>query len=197
MLPLGRIAGHRGRHGELTVKVLGGDGSLWAGIARVWIGADDGKGGKLYEVESSRAYRDRLVLKLEGVDRAHDAEALRGQTVRARDEDAPRLPEDVYYVDRLIGMRARLEDGSELGRVVDLIRTGGADLLVIRTPPASPADSDEEEDERDSREVMIPLARQIVIEVSQAEGFITVRPPEGLLELNRPESPQGEDERSR
>jgi 16S rRNA processing protein RimM len=197
MLPLGRIAGHRGRDGELTVKVLGGDGSLWTGLPRVWIGAESGKSGRLYEVESSRAYRDRLVLKLEGVDCAEDAESLRGQAVKARDEDAPRLPEDVYYVDRLIGMRAELEDGGELGRVTDLIRTGGVDLLVVQRPSRSAAERDEEVDDRESREVMIPLARQIVIEVSEAEGRITVRPPEGLLELNRPERPERIDEQSR
>ena len=197
MLPLGRIAGHRGRDGELTVKVLGGDAALWDGIPRVWIGAETGKDGRLYKVESSRAYRDRLVLKLEGVNRADDAAALRGQSVKARDEDAPRLPDDVYYVDRLIGMQARLEDGSELGRVVDLIRTGGADLLVVRLPSEGPADDDEEVDDRESREVMIPLVKRIVIEVRQDEGRITVRPPEGLLELNRPERPASKDERSR
>jgi len=33
VLPLGQIAGHRGRGGELTVKVLGGDASLWTELA--------------------------------------------------------------------------------------------------------------------------------------------------------------------
>lgn len=180
MLPLGRISGHRGREGELTVKVLGGDGSLWTGLSRVWVGDEGDDEGAIYRVESSRAYRDRLVLKLEGVDGAGDAEALRGKRVKARDEDAPPLPEDAYYVDRLIGMQVRLENGDSLGRVIDLIRTGGADLLVV-------VDAEEEE-------VMIPLAKQIVIEVNDDEGWIAVRPPEGLLELNRPDRSASKDE---
>lgn len=179
-MPVGRVAGHRGRSGELTVIVFGGDAAHWTGLTTFWIGSQDGAEGRFFEVESSRAYRDRLVLKLEGVDDPGGAEALRGLRLMAREADAPRLPEGVYYTARLIGMEVRDESGRLIGRVKDVTSTGGADLLVIR------GGMDEENGTEERREILIPLAREIVIEVREDEGRMTVRPPQGLLELNQP-----------
>jgi 16S rRNA processing protein RimM len=176
---VGRVAGHRGRGGELTVLVFGGDAAHWVGLKRFWIGPKEGREGTFYDVQSSRAYRDRLVLKLEGVDDPGGAEALRGWRLMAREEDAPRLPEGVYYTAKLIGMEVRDEGGRILGRVADVTSAGGADLLVIRGAGQEMEESGEPE------EILIPLAKAIVIEVRENEGHMIVRPPEGLLELNR------------
>jgi len=161
--------------------VFGGDAEHWTGLEEVWIGLPDGADGEFRGIESSRAYRDRLVLKLEGVDDAGEAEALRGRRVMARTADAPRLPAGVYYFARLIGMEVRDEEGRRIGRVTHVASSGGADLLVIRREEA-------EEDAAEGEEILIPLAKEIVVEVREDEGRITVRPPEGLLELNRPGS---------
>ena len=69
MITLGRVAGHRGATGEITVKVAAGDAAIWAGLRRVLLETADGAMDE-YAIESSRAYRDRLVLKLCGVERA-------------------------------------------------------------------------------------------------------------------------------
>jgi len=176
------VAGHRGRAGELTVLVFGGDAEHWTGLVEVWVGRKDGTAGEFRRIESSRAYRDRLVLKLEGVDDAGAAEELRGRRVMARESDAPRLPDGVYYTAKLIGMEVRDESGRLIGRVTDVTSSGGADLLVIRE--SGPGKEGREE----GPEILIPLARDIVVEVREDEGRMTVRPPEGLLELNRPGS---------
>ena len=67
LLPLGRVSGHRGRTGELTVRIFRGEADHWSEVRRVWV--DTGKGeSSMFEVEQARAYRDRLVLKLAGVE---------------------------------------------------------------------------------------------------------------------------------
>jgi ribosomal 30S subunit maturation factor RimM len=78
------------------------------------------------------------------------------------------------------------EDGHFVGRVSDLMRTGGPDLLVVLPPGTEPAQRREgkEEQQKEPREILIPLARGIVLEVDDAGRRITIRPPEGLLELN-------------
>jgi ribosomal 30S subunit maturation factor RimM len=62
--------------------------------------------------------------------------------------------------------------------VIDVMPTGGKDVRVI----APPADGSEAKDE--DREILVPLAESIA-EVDEAERVIRIRPPEGLLELNR------------
>jgi 16S rRNA processing protein RimM len=156
---VGRVAGHRGRSGEITVKVLGGDAEFWTELSRVWIGSTEEGAGRLYRVEHSRAYRNRLVLKLEGVDGSTAAAELRGREAMVPAGEAPRLPDGVYYVDKLIGMWVRDDRGRELGRVEDVLRTGGADLLVVVAAAARG-------EEKDADEIMIPLVKGIVVEVN-------------------------------
>jgi 16S rRNA processing protein RimM len=171
MLPLGRVVGHRGLGGELTVRVFRGEAAHWTGLARIWIGETDGSGGKVYEIEASRAYRDRLVLKLEGVDGASSAAVLKGKRAKALDTDAPALPQGVYYSSRLPGMAVLDEDGRRIGSVTDVVPTGGADVLVV--------------DSNDGEEILIPFADDIVLEVDETENRMVVRMPDGLRDLNR------------
>lgn len=171
-LPVGRVLGHRGATGELTVRVGSGDGSDWTSIDEFWIGRGD-TAGRAYRVETSRAYNDRLVLKLRGIDDANTAAQLKGADVRAREDQAPELPEETYHAARLIGLRVELEDGVELGSVCEVQPTGGTDLLLVRPKDGSAED------------LMIPMAREIMIELDTAKGRIVVRPPDGLLQLNR------------
>jgi 16S rRNA processing protein RimM len=121
-----------------------------------------------FEVESSRAYADRLVLKLKGVDDARAAVELKGRIILAPQEAVPALPAGEYFVARLIGLEVRDESGCPMGRVTDVWETGGADLVVITAS--------------DGSEWMLPLAAELVVSISEEEGVMTVRPPKGLLE---------------
>lgn len=159
----------------MTVRVPSGDAAFWSELPRVWIAPESATDeGRFYEVEHGRAYRDRLVLKLAGLDDAGAAEQLRGRSVLAAEEDAPALDEGTHHAVRLVGMEVEDESGALLGRVIDVMPTGGVDLLVVAAVG-----------EPEGTETLIPLAREIVIEVSAERGRIRVRPPAGLLELNR------------
>lgn len=162
-LPIGRVAGHRGARGEITVRVVSGEAPRWVHLRRVLLDGDP------YEVEQSRAYGDRLVLKLRGVDGAGDAAALRGRQAAAPAEEVPILPEGRYWVSRLLGARVADETRGDLGTVEDVVETGGADLLLVR--------------EASGRERLVPLAREIVVGIDEKAGRIVVRLPEGLFEL--------------
>jgi 16S rRNA processing protein RimM len=170
-LVLGRVSGFRGNHGEVTVKVVSGDAARWEHLSRVVLqgqgpGAQAGPRG----VESARAYRDRLVLKLAGVDDASEAAALRGCDVLAEAEDVPPLPQDVYWVERLVGARVKDAALGDIGRVTDVVETGGVDLLVVK--------------DGDGVETLVPLVREFVTEIDEASGTILLALPDGLRGLN-------------
>lgn len=179
---MGRIAGHRGRGGEVTVHGCG-RAEAWLGVERVRVVREDR--GRDYAVESCRAYRDRLVLKLKGVDDANSAAGLRGHQVWVAREDAPELPDGVHYVAELVGMLVEDEEGRPLGRVEDMIMTGAADVLRV-VPLETAHDGVEEEDE-----LLIPLAGPFVRAIDREERRIVARVPRELRELNRPNRPSG------
>jgi 16S rRNA processing protein RimM len=174
-LELGRVLGHRGRGGEITIRILSGDAQRWTGLSGVLL--DDGSGGRArYDVDGARAYRDRLVLALRGIEDADRAAGLRGRTVWAPAEEVPDPGEGRYYFSRLVGLLVREESGETVGRVDDVLEASGNDLLVVR--------------DREGAEVLVPLVREIVVDVREEAGEITVRLPQGLRELNaRPGKP--------
>jgi len=177
-LTVGRVSGHRGRAGELTVRVTGGDGEAWRGLRSVWVRRAEQTGTR-YEVEQSRGYRDRLVLKLRGVDDANTAAGLRGCEVLVEEAEAPALADGEFYAGTLLGMDVMLEDGTRIGEVLDVAATGGADLLVVRVS------SDRDAGETRAEPILIPMAGEIVRSIDAERRRIVIRPPEGLLELNR------------
>ena len=110
------------------------------------------------------------MLKLAGVDDANQAAALRGRDVAALAEDVPELPDDVYWVERLVGARVMDSALGDIGRVMDVVETGGVDLLLVKNDAGV--------------ETLVPLSRPFVDDIDQAGGTIRVVLPEGLHGLN-------------
>lgn len=167
---IGRVGNFRGRDGELTVRVASGAADRWTGLRRVGLRFPVESGDEArFEVESARAYGDRLVLKLRGVDNATAAADLRGRFVVAPSEDVPELPRGTHYAARLVGLPVEDALTGPVGRIVDVLATGGADVLVVEA--------------QDGSEVLIPFAKEITVRVDAER--VVVRMPEGLLDLNR------------
>lgn len=167
-LSIGRVRGHRGTAGEITTVVASGKPERWLAIDSVLM--DDGSGGEPveYEVEGSRAYKDRLILKLKGVDEPRTAAGFKGWTVRVTADRIPALPEGEYYLDSLIGMTV-MEQDQVLGKVADIHEAGGTHVLVVGTDQGG--------------ELLVPLVKAIVKEVEQTGTVIRVVLPQGLKEL--------------
>jgi 16S rRNA processing protein RimM len=120
-------------------------------------------------VADCRWHREVLLLSFDGVATREDAESLRNTELLVEVADLPPLEEpDVFYDHQLVGLTARLPDGSVVGEVV-AVRHVGADLLVIARA--------------DRPEALVPFVSAMVPTVDLAGGYLVVDPPEGLLEL--------------
>ena len=164
---VGRIGRPHGVRGEVTVEVRTDDPDLRFAPGSVLLTDPAGRGP--LTVAGRRWHREVLLLALDGVDSREAAEELRNTELLVPLADLPALedPED-FYDHQLVGLLARLTDGTELGRVV-AVRHEGADLLVV--------------ERADGGEVLIPFVTAIVPTVDLAAGELVVDPPEGLLEL--------------
>lgn len=160
------------------MRGCGDDVERWLPVRRVWIGRE--ARGRFFKVEHSRTYRDRWVLKLAGVDDGDQAARLRGQDVLVAATDAPDLPDGVHYAAKLVGVKVIDESGNDLGRVEEVVMTGGTDLLRVR-----PSDRATEQERIEDEELLIPFAREFVEEFRGSEREIVVRLPPGLRGLNR------------
>ena len=164
---VGRLIRLRGSKGRLTAGLSGWPSPLAAG-QQVRLGSKD----RYRELRIAKVehYRDRAILELEGITSAQLAEPLVGSDILLQSKDLVDLPQGTYYIFRLVGLEVRAPGHGVLGSVANVVRTGGADLLIVRG--------------KDDREILIPFARAICRVVDLDSGFIEIDPPAGLLEID-------------
>ena len=113
LLRVARIGGAQGLKGEVTVRLYSDDPE-WRFEPDSVLYSQDGE--TEYIVEGSRTFKDRWILKLEGVDDRNAAEALNGVELYGEVDDAEDMLEaDEWYPKDLIGLEARLVEGNGLG----------------------------------------------------------------------------------
>ncbi|MBC7333079.1 MAG: 16S rRNA processing protein RimM [Actinobacteria bacterium] len=76
--------------------------------------------------------KDIVVFKFEGIDKREEVECLRSSFLFRDAKDAPRLGEDEFWVDEIIGLKVYSKDGLYIGEVVDVIKNISNDNLVIK-----------------------------------------------------------------
>ncbi|HEX5069327.1 MAG TPA: ribosome maturation factor RimM [Vicinamibacterales bacterium] len=121
-------------------------------------------------VASSREFRGRWVVTLDGVASMNEAETLRGLELRVPTDALHALGDDTHYVHDLEGCAVVTMGGDHVGRVSRVQFGSGAPLLVVASQGG---------------EVLIPLAAHICRRIDVKGKRIDIDPPEGLLELNR------------
>src|SRR5205807_1706447 len=105
--------------------------------------------------------------KFAGIDSIERAEDLRGAEICVAEDEAVELEEGEFYDWQLTGCEIETVEGEHIGRVRELMRTGGTEILIVDG----------------EREFLIPFAESICTEVDIDNKRIVVDPPEGLLEF--------------
>ena len=72
-----------------------------------------------------------------------------------------------YFIHELTGLLVVTDTGEELGKVFEVIETGANDVLVVARPTGG--------------EALIPMIRDVIVELNVAAGRIVIHPLEGLL----------------
>lgn len=121
--------------------------------------------GLVIEIETARATTNVLVARLKGVTDRSAAEKLNGVELYVdRDKLPPTSNDDDFYHADLIGLEARLIDGSVLGTVTAIPNYGASDLLEVR-------------DGRTGDTFLYPFTKQVVPEVHVADGYLVIEVP--------------------
>ncbi|MGW0131861.1 ribosome maturation factor RimM [Streptomyces sp. NPDC003299] len=166
-LVVARIGRAHGIKGEVTVEVRTDEPELRLAPGAV-LATDPASAGPL-TIETGRVHSGRLLLRFEGVSDRTAAEALRN-TLLIADVDPDELPEeeDEYYDHQLIDLDVVTEDGTEVGRITEILHLPSQDLFIVERP--------------DGSEVMIPFVGEIVTEIDLAEQKAVIAPPPGLID---------------
>ncbi|HEY0854515.1 MAG TPA: ribosome maturation factor RimM [Devosia sp.] len=123
------------------------------------------KPGLVIEITDARTTTNVLVARIKGFSDRNAVEKLNGVELFIDRDLLPEIEdEDDYYHADLIGLDARLEDGSSIGEVITVPNFGAGDMLEIRDKASG-----------DTR--FIPFTKAAVPEVHIAAGYVVVVPP--------------------
>jgi 16S rRNA processing protein RimM len=78
------------------------------------------------------------------------------------------MAEGEYHFQQLIGSQVFLKSGDLVGVVDEIVKLPGQDLLSVN---------------KDGKEVLIPMVKQIIVSIDIKTKKIVVDPPEGLFDV--------------
>jgi len=159
-LVIGYIVGPWGTKGEMKVHVVTDFPDRFSPGRPVHI--DD----QPLEIESSRALKQHLIVKLAGIDTRTGAEDLRGSELTIPGADLRPLPEGEFYVFQIVGMDVITTGGRHVGRIVDLLETGSNDVYVVRGGQG---------------ETLVPATEEVVKSIDVEKRRMVIEAIEGLL----------------
>ena len=171
LLRVCRIGRAQGLKGEVTVQIFTDEPEYRFAPGAVLYTKD---GEEEYVVENSRTFKNRWIIKFEGIDNRDQSEAANGIVLYGEADD----PED------LIGLEARLaednmlglEPGVVVGKVVDVIEVAQWLLKIRLVNPVKDADGVVVENS-----ALVPFVDELVPDIDLEEGYLTLDPPGGLI----------------
>jgi len=111
------------------------------------------------EVVEGQRHGKSVIALLKGFDDRDQAASLIGAEFGVQREDLPEPEDGQYYWLDLIGLTVVHHDGTELGKIDEILETGANDVMVVKG----------------DRERLIPFIKdEIVINVDFSEGKVNV-----------------------
>lgn len=163
----------KGLKGEIVAELLTDFPDRFDRIAQFFAMSPKGERTAV-KLERFSFQKDRVILKLEGYDTIEAASMLVGHDFAVPESERVELEADEFYDWELEGCSVDTVTGEIIGRVTGVMRTGGANLLVVER------DSRKGDNQRSS---LIPMVSSILIRIDKHGKLITIDPPEGLLDL--------------
>ncbi len=167
LVAIAKVARPHGLRGEVAADVLTDFPERFQGLESVVVLAQDRSPAEL-TIEGFRFQKGRVFLKFAGLDTVESVEPLRNAEICVPEDEAVELEAGEFYDWELEGCRVVTVDGTELGTVRELMRTGGTEILVVQGI---------------EKDYLVPFAGAICTEVDIENELITIDPPDGLLEF--------------
>jgi 16S rRNA processing protein RimM len=120
-----------------------------------------------FTIESARFHKGHVMVKLEGVEDANDAETLRGYWLMVPTGKAHRLPSGAFYIYQVLGLDVYTPDGEHVGKIEEVLTGTANDVYVVRGPGVTDP----------TGELLVPAVKQFVHSIDVDGGRVVIAPP--------------------
>lgn len=162
-LEAGKVVGTHGLHGEIRVECWCDSPAFLAEFKTLYF-----EGGNVKLSVKSRPHKNIVLSKIEDIDTVEDAEKLRGKILYINRGDV-KLPDGKNFIQDLIGCKVLDESDNsvEYGEITEVFKTGANDVYTVK---------------KGDKLFYVPVVDSIVTLKNVDEGFVLVRPIEGLFD---------------
>ncbi|MBQ8410602.1 MAG: 16S rRNA processing protein RimM [Ruminiclostridium sp.] len=176
-LEMGKITKTQGLKGEVRMQYYCDSPDMLEEFDVLYMGKEKAE----VEIEKSRYLKsDVAVIKIKGIDTPEDAQKLIGKMLYLNRDDVE-LPEDVWFIQDIIGLEVvDADDGTVYGKVDEIYQNGGADVYSIKTS--------------DGKQLMFPAIPEVLINTDVDNGKIEIRPLDGLFDIYRGKGENGDED---
>ena len=129
---------------------------------------DTGMEKKELEIQGVKFFKQFVILKFKGIDNINDIEKYKGKSLYVTRENAVKLKKDEYFIADLIDMQVILEDGTLLGILTDVMKTGANDVYCVESEKYG--------------EVLLPAIGECILDVDVEGRKMTVHLMPGLID---------------
>ena len=165
LLQVGVITQPHGVRGEVKVFPTTDDVKRFKKLKKVLL--DTGKEKIELEVQSTKSFKQFVILKFKEFDNINEIEKYRRCPLLVTREDAVKLEENEYFIADMIVMDVFTEDGSSFGILNDVFETGANDVYVI--------------DSHAHEEVLIHAIKECILDVDVENQKMTIHLMDGLV----------------
>ena len=164
-LQVGIISSPHGVKGEVKVYPTTDDVNRFKKLKEVK--AQKKRENQTLHIEQVKFFKNMVILKCKEICSMEEAETFRNAPLLIPRSKAVKLAPGEYFLCDLMGLEVSTEDGTYLGTLTEIIRTGANDVYVVK--------------QKNEKEVLIPNIKECIIEVSLEKHTMTVHLLEGLL----------------
>jgi 16S rRNA processing protein RimM len=118
-------------------------------------------------LDTVRPHGAGFLVSLKGVDTPEDAGRFRNQWVYVKASEVPPLPEGKHYQYELIDLDVVDENGSPLGKLVEILETGANDVYVVR--------------DESGKEILLPAIPSVILDLDMGRRVLKVHLLDGLV----------------
>lgn len=156
---IGKIGAPHGVRGEMRVVPLTDFPERFQELEQVYVGDD------LMQVEDCWYHKQFVIMKLKECQHREAAAELTGQLLYVDRSQAMPLEEGEYYTFDIIGLDVFDLEGSSLGHITEVLKTGSNDVYVASR-------------KGQAQQILIPALKSVVKKIDLAEGRMVVDLPE-------------------
>lgn len=163
---IGYIGKPYGIKGALSITLLTDYPEQFKTLKQIYVEHSAGHR-ELFEIVTATTQKNKVILKLQGIDTRNQAEEMVGRYIVLPRELCRELPDDTYFIFDLIGITVRTDDGTVVGKIEDIMEMPANDVYVVRN---------------EDREYLIPAIKEVVKKIDMESREMLITPLEGLLE---------------